>query len=49
MNIVNLLSVGSVYQNIGFYSFLILLGCLNFELAKHDKELKKFRVTPHNR
>ncbi len=37
MSIENILSVGTVYQNIGFYSFLILLGCLNFELARHGK------------
>jgi hypothetical protein len=49
MNIVNLLSVGTVYQNFAFYSFLILLGCLNFELARHGKELKKFRGIPNNR
>ena len=49
MAIANLLSVGTVYQNVAFYSFLILLGCLNFELARHSKELKKFRRIPGNR
>jgi len=49
MNIVNMLSVGTMYQNIAFYSFLILLGCLNFELARHGKELKRFGSINHNR
>ncbi len=43
MTIVQMLSVGTLYQNVAFYSFLILLGYLNFELASHGKELKNAR------
>jgi len=49
MNIVDMLSVGNVYQNIIFYSFLCFLGYLNFELATHGKELKKLRQIPDSR
>jgi hypothetical protein len=49
MYIVNMLSVGTIYQNIAFYSFLIFLGYLNLGLARHGKELKRFRSIDHNR
>jgi hypothetical protein len=49
MDFVNMLSVGTVYQNIVFYSFLIFIAGLNFELFRHDKELKKFRRVQDNR
>jgi len=49
MDVVHMLSVGTVYQNIVFYSFLILMARLNFELFRRDKELKKFRRVPNNR
>jgi hypothetical protein len=49
MDIVNMLSVGSIYQNIAFYSFLVFLGYLNLELARHGKQLKRFRSTNPNR
>jgi hypothetical protein len=34
MDLVTELSVGSLYQNIAFYSFLILLASLNFDLIR---------------
>lgn len=48
MDIVNVFSVGTVFQNISFYSFLTLLVGINIELARHGKDLKKFRSIHHN-
>jgi|GEM_PF-4202771 hypothetical protein len=41
MNILVGLSVGNVYQNIAFYTLLILLCCLNFILIAHPARQKK--------
>ncbi|MFI5161016.1 MAG: hypothetical protein ACHQHN_07040 [Sphingobacteriales bacterium] len=49
MDIINMLSVGTIWQNIAFYSFLTLLVCINLELARHGKELKKLKGILYNR
>ena len=35
MNILTELSIGSVYQNIAFYTLLTLLASLNFDILKY--------------
>ncbi len=40
MDILISLDIGSWYQNIAFYTFLLLLICLNINLIKHSSEQK---------
>ncbi|MGZ3764124.1 MAG: hypothetical protein ACXVB0_00025 [Mucilaginibacter sp.] len=48
MNIIAALSIGSLYQNIAFYTFIMLLVFLNFNLLKYlklNKRLGSLSVT----
>jgi len=49
MNLQAALSVGTIYQNIAFYTFLVLLACLCIELMKHDAKQKKVRANVHHK
>lgn len=40
MGIIEALSIGTLYQNIAFYTFLIFLAVLNFDLLKHSAKHK---------
>ncbi len=48
MDIQTALSVGNIYQNIAFYSFLVLLASLCIELLRYDAKRKKLRPNPHH-
>ena len=48
MDIRTALSVGTTFQNIAFYTFLVLLACLCIELLKYDAKRKKFGTNPHH-
>ncbi len=41
MNLISALSIGAWYQNASFYSVLILLVCLNFDLLKYCSKRKE--------
>ena len=49
MDIMSMLSVGTWWQNIAFYTFLTLLMSLNFELFRIDSKQKKFRTSIPNK
>lgn len=49
MAIISALSVGSAYQNILFYTLLILLASVNLELLRHNSRSKKFGTVRHSK
>ena len=47
MNIIAALDIGSMYQNIAFYAFLMLLIFLNFNILKYRRKQKELnQATP---
>lgn len=48
MDFISSLNIGSVYQNISFYTFLSLLICLNFKILKYKSILKHFHIVNHH-
>jgi hypothetical protein len=49
MNIEAALSVGTVYQNIAFYTFLALLLGLCIEQLRHHAKSKRIRANVHHK
>lgn len=49
MDIISALNIGSIYQNIAFYSFILLLIALNFDLLKYISKQKGYKsaITHH--
>ena len=45
MDVKEILSVGTLYQNIAFYTFLAILACLNVELLWHGPKQRDLNTT----
>lgn len=49
MDIQTIASVGNVYQNIAFYTFLALMILICLELVKHNSKSERFETPLHNK
>ena len=48
MDIIEALNIGSLYQNIAFYSIITLLLCLNLDILKYHGKQKSYRSAISN-
>jgi len=48
MDVTVFFSVGTAYQNVAFYTIILLLICLNFELIRHPSKMRKVRSGVRN-
>jgi len=48
MDIFAALNIGSIYQNIAFYGFLIFLVCINLDVLKYLGKQKQLKSAIHN-
>jgi len=49
MDIQTIASVGNVYQNIAFYTFLTIMVLICMELVKHNSKPGRFETPLHNK
>jgi hypothetical protein len=48
IDIIAAFDIGSIYQNMAFYGFLLLLASLNFDISKYLGKQKEFKSAAPN-